>query len=565
MLTLAYQLSTQLPEYRSYLLNLKLNDIEYDFKDSLISLFDILFLKPLRHIKSDRPLVFVIDALDELTKFTEQGTPFLSLLTDGFTRLPEWFGLMVTSRPDPELLRRMKSLDPLILQADNESNINDLLQFTREKLRNMGLSPSADIIGNLVNRSFGNILYLKETLAEVQKGRISIENIDSFPIGLSDYYSQFFDRQFSDKFRYRELVKPLLELLTVVNSPLPISLISQILEWDDYKLDDALLELGGLFPLENNCIRPFHKSVADWLVNPDLSGRSVRINGKYGAKKLIAKLWPDYEHDKRPFTEFINYLLPALLFNEEWDMLESILIDKRTPLLSTYVYVNRFPEKWDFTKIKKRIFDLNRFTWEKASEGIPTDNQELFQSFAVFMDIASHRTAPWFYELIQINSKAPNLPAFFKSSFSDIKCALHMNPIKVRTYYAVKKVLAKLVMLGIELPAKANQFLIELRKSSLYMDGSYLLNESPDPDILFRGFELMYQGDFIENDCLFNTMSLIIELDQGKADPSFVKKLLVYGADATATRKGISLDLYAENQGHIEVAKIIKKHLASKT
>jgi hypothetical protein len=549
----------------SYLLEQK--DIEHlledKFEDCLLSLFDILFLRPLRRMNSDRTHVFVIDALDELT--TEQGALFLSLITDEFARLPKWFGLVVTSRPDPEVLRRMAPLEPLMLQADNRSNIEDLMQFTRDRLRQMGLSHSPAILDVLIKRSAGNILYLKQTLTEIQEGRLSIDDTKAFPHGLTSVYARFFERQFNDEARYRQHVRPLLELLTAVNSSLPITLASTILEWDEYELDDALAHLGGLFPVERETIRPFHKSIVDWIVNPDLSGRQFRVSGRRGAEKLLAKLWPEYEHSgAQPFSEHIHYLPPALILIEDWNRLETILTDQRIPLRPTYTYVNRFPGEWDFTKLKKRIFDLNRITWDKASECIPTDNRELEESFTVFMDIASQRTAPWFFELVGANSERPNMPAFFRSDFSDIRCSFHMNPLKVRVYYAVKKAVEALVILGLEVPEHVGTFLTELRKSSLFMNGAYILKDDPDPDILFRGFELAYRGDVIEDDPLFNTMSLKIELDRGGADPSFIKRLLSFGADATGTRQGASLDSYAEKQGDAEVARVIREHLSRK-
>jgi len=119
-------------------------------------------------------------------------------------------------------------------------------------------------------------------------------------------------------------------------------------------------------------------------------------------------------------------------------------------------------------------------------------------------------------------------------------------------------------MLDIEVPVNIHAFALDLCKSSLFMDGSYLLEEDADPDILFSGSELTYRGDVIEGDPLFNTFSLKIELNQGGSDPCFIRKLLSLGADATGTRQGLSLDAYAEMKGDIEVAKIIREHLAQK-
>ncbi|TKG95190.1 toll/interleukin-1 receptor domain-containing protein [Puteibacter caeruleilacunae] len=564
MCTLAYQLSTQLPEYKSYLLDQGFLEkiLEDRYEDSLPSLFDLLFLRPLRQIDSKRTMVFVIDAIDELAD--EQRYLFISLIINEMNNLPKWFRLVMTSRPDPEVLRRIRTLNPFVLEPEDESNINDLQQFAEKRLKEMNQHLSSTIIDHIVKGSSGNILYLKHLLIEIQEGRLSIEDMESFPKGLTSLYCDFFERQFKDVQVYRESVRPLLELVAALEAPLPLDLATSILKWDEYDLDDALVNLGGLFPIENDCIRSFHKSILDWLIDPDLSGRRFRVSAKRGAEKIVAMLWLEYECFGEDFTiDRIRYLLSSLVLTCEWNKLETVLADERVPVRSTYAYLNRFPEDWDLTKLKERIFSLNQVTWDKASVGIPTYNRELEESFAVFTDIASPRTASWFVELVRANYKGPNLPGFFRSGFSDIKCGFHMNPMKVRVYYAVKKVIDTLKMLNIEIPAYVIEFYKELRKSSLFIDGRYLLEEDTDPSNLFIGYELAYRGDLLEDDALFNTMSLKIEVDKGRADPSFVRRLLSFGADATSKWKGESLDSYAEKNGDKEVARIIREHLST--
>ena len=556
--SLAYQLSTQLVEYRTYLLDQpdlnKLLGEKYD--ESLHSLFDILFLRPLRRINRDGMYVFIIDALDEIAE--DRRADFLYLLEEEFSRLPDGFRLVVTSRPDPEISRLMGSLDPITLKPDDRDNLKDLAKFARHKLSAISDTVDTEYFNSLAERCGGNFLYMTHLITYLEKGRISLEDTEEFPRGLSGVYNRFFERTFKDKTQYSSLVRPILELLVGFHGVLPLQYVLSILEWNEYKLDEALSLLGSLFPVENGCLRPFHQSLLDWLVDETRSGRKFWVSERQGADLIRKKLWPLYANSKLEEVDalIIEHLPAQLITEQKWAELEQLILDPRIPMRTIYRHVNRFPDAWDFTRLKNRIFSLNEKLWDQARNGIPPYSQEIEEPFLVFLDIISERTASWFFELLALNFRKHRLAAFFRSGFSDTRCVLSFNPAKIRCYYAVKKVLETLSSFQIPIPEDIEQFYKDLRKSSLYMEGAYLLGELDST--VAANFSHVYRGDFLEGDPLFNTFALRIELRMGGADPNFVEKLLTLGAEKDFEINGMDPISYAEKQGDLDVAEIMR-------
>lgn len=95
--TLAFQIATRLPDYRKLLLTLP-EITELDRKNPA-ELFDYLLADPLRHaIDGGRErYLIVIDALDEAGG--NGRNELVEMLVRNARRLPDWIGIVVTSRP----------------------------------------------------------------------------------------------------------------------------------------------------------------------------------------------------------------------------------------------------------------------------------------------------------------------------------------------------------------------------------------------------------------------------------------------------------------------------------
>jgi hypothetical protein len=71
----------------------------------------------------ERPLLVILDALDELPK--ESQKPLLAVIASQFSQLPPWLKLFVTSREEPQITRAFSSFKPKELRADEVKNRAD--------------------------------------------------------------------------------------------------------------------------------------------------------------------------------------------------------------------------------------------------------------------------------------------------------------------------------------------------------------------------------------------------------------------------------------------------------
>ena len=118
--SLAFQLAARLPDYRE--LPLTLPEIAELDRTDAAELFDSLLANPLRaviHGGRERYLI-VIDARDEAGE--ARRNPLVEMLAWNAQCLPDWLGLVVTSRPEFDVKTPMQALNPFPLDTRSESN-----------------------------------------------------------------------------------------------------------------------------------------------------------------------------------------------------------------------------------------------------------------------------------------------------------------------------------------------------------------------------------------------------------------------------------------------------------
>lgn len=155
LLSLAAHLVDHLPAYAERLsayqaAEPKEKEIE---KGDARTVFDLLMTKPLG---SDFPppdgvRLIVIDALDEATQGTEN--ELARILGDVWVAMPDWLRLVVTCRPEMDVIGYLGSLRPFILDASSRENLQDIRDFLRRELDASQASDSA--ITQIVEKSEG--------------------------------------------------------------------------------------------------------------------------------------------------------------------------------------------------------------------------------------------------------------------------------------------------------------------------------------------------------------------------------------------------------------------------
>lgn len=274
IMSLAYHLSTQIAEYKQQLL---LSDLDKLLDKSTSRLFEYVFIEPLMKMEApNEAVVIVIDALDEATK--NMKNELINLIVSDFHKTPEWLKIVITSRPEQDITRRLKHLNPVVIVNDSTENLEDIRGYLELNLHpflyNYNPKKQLEIIDKILIKSEGNFLYAVEIVKAVEDGVLILSNVDSFPVGLTNIYLNYFERMFikDTTYNYQKDIRPLMEILSVCYEPQSDNTIMNILDLDEYDFDDIKNYIFVLFPYTHGCIEPLHKSLIDWLVNKDLSG-----------------------------------------------------------------------------------------------------------------------------------------------------------------------------------------------------------------------------------------------------------------------------------------------------
>jgi len=304
---LIYELSTQLPEYHKILQTLHLKDA---LSKSAEHIFTQLLLEPLQRIsKPDTKFFFVIDALDEANK--ENKNEIVELIANRFLDLPEWLGIVMTSRPEPELERKLKKFNPLALDTEEDENLKDMEMLLGE---NYGID-DPHIIEVLIRKSEGNVLYLKSLfdLDIIKKNELDTGSIDKLPPTMEGFFLTYFERKFPNIEEYEEKYLDFVSLL-VSQKGLEEILVQDILQLSEREYKRLKSAFGSLLEIDNGKLTFYHKSLFEWLGDYDKSG-------EYSANETIGK---------ELFENFINEL-NVKSYKGEYITLENfnkILIDR---------------------------------------------------------------------------------------------------------------------------------------------------------------------------------------------------------------------------------------------
>lgn len=331
--SLAFQLATRLPDYRKLLLTLpELAELD---RKAAAELFDYLLANPLRSVINggrERYLI-VIDALDEAGEAGRN--PLVEMLARNAPRLPDWLGLVVTSRPEFDVKTPLQALNPFPLDTQSESNRADIRDYLRRELAShLQNRPDADrLVEQILEKSEGVFLYVERFCDDVHRGHLSMDRPEQFPRGLGGIFCQYFQRQFPDVEKFRKEVRPALRAILAAREPLPVEILQCLFNWQDEELRDFTRQLGSLFPTitaaGHEIIKPYHKSLADWLAD-QANACAYFVSADDGHRMLAEAGWQAFEAGGHRFHRYFLAHLPRhLLVCGSWSEIELLLTDIR--------------------------------------------------------------------------------------------------------------------------------------------------------------------------------------------------------------------------------------------
>ena len=124
----------------------------------------------------------MIDALDEAGEAGRN--PLVEMLARHASLLPDWLGLIVTSRPESHVTMPLHSEKPVLLDKASDNNIADLRELLLHRLAPQlaGRADADRLISQILQKSEGVILYIEGFLRRCPKRLL----FDGSPGGVSD-------------------------------------------------------------------------------------------------------------------------------------------------------------------------------------------------------------------------------------------------------------------------------------------------------------------------------------------------------------------------------------------
>ncbi|MEL7039084.1 MAG: trypsin-like peptidase domain-containing protein [Cyanobacteria bacterium J06592_8] len=248
-------------------------------QDNLASL-----LEKVRQKKSPgEKLVIVVDALDEV----EQKPGANNLLNLPQT-MPDGVYFLLTRRPftaeterlyvSPEILK--EELDLRASQYE-QSNKDDLEEYVwlilntdpehKDSLKNWintrNLSDEG-FVKKIVEKSDKNFMYLRCILPEIARGSYDNLDLQKFPKGLEEYYTQHWQRMGMEQEKNKTPVMTLF-VLVEIKEPIAAEFIADIVQVDEYEVEEVLEKWIEYLRKQNIkaeiCYSIYHASFLDFL------------------------------------------------------------------------------------------------------------------------------------------------------------------------------------------------------------------------------------------------------------------------------------------------------------
>ena len=255
-------------------------------RNSLSDANFLLLNQPLHSLDRREPMLIVVDALDETA--TGDKSEFLELISDEFLQLPKWIKILITSRPELPVRKKLEHFKPLEIRSDGDHQKKDVEYFIRESLPNL----SKDIISTLIGKCNGSFLYAYYMVNELKEMHVEGESIvtDFVPKGISGFYSKQFERLAKSLQCHKPgILQSFVNVVAASKSPLPIKILVKCmgLSDEDYKIRSAIVNnLSEILPVYDDSLTAYHKSLTDWLTLDGYEEHAFVANVVDGTKRL---------------------------------------------------------------------------------------------------------------------------------------------------------------------------------------------------------------------------------------------------------------------------------------
>ena len=256
-------------------------------RDSLSDEFTVLLNEPLHALDRREPMLIVVDALDESK--TDDKSEFLELISGEFPDLPKWIKILITSRPELQVKKKLEHFNPLEVLPQDENQQKDLKCFVKGSLPHF----KVDSIDHLVSLCQGSFLYAYYMVKELKEMGAGIEpNLRNYaPRGISGFYEKQFKRlktglQSHDP----DILNAFINVVAASSgTPLPIKILLKCMNLSDEKYiirNTIINKMSEILPVHGNCLTVYHKSLTDWFTLVGFEEHEFVADVNDGTKRL---------------------------------------------------------------------------------------------------------------------------------------------------------------------------------------------------------------------------------------------------------------------------------------
>ena len=256
-------------------------------RDSLWDAFRVLLYEPLHALDRRERMLIVVDALDESK--TDDKSEFLDLMSDKFPDLPKWIKILITSRPELQVKKKLEHFNPLEILPQDDNQQNDLKYFVKDSLPHFKVHS----INHLVFLCQGSFLYAYYMVKELEEMGAGIEpNLrDYAPRGISGFYEKEFKRLKTSLQPHDPGILNAFVNVVAASSgtPLPIKILLKCMNLSDekYKIRNTIINImSEILPVYDNCLTVYHKSLMDWLTLKGYEEHEFATDVADGTKRL---------------------------------------------------------------------------------------------------------------------------------------------------------------------------------------------------------------------------------------------------------------------------------------
>ena len=255
--------------------------------------------------------------------------------------MPRWLRVVTTTRKERPVLDRLRGLRAKEIYARDPRNLNDIDRYLALRLDSPNLAErlaasrtsAQGVAAVLREKCDGNFLYVQQALDGIERDQHGLDDLAALPPGLYGLYESFFGRHFPDEADYVD-VRRLLEVMVAARQPLTESQLAAATGLDRHRELPAVLH--RLASYLSRCDRgdgptsytAFHRSLIDWLTDPELRGTRYSVVAEVGHDHLASMCWLEYQRGPQEMSPYALSHLPAhLTESRRWDDVESLLTD----------------------------------------------------------------------------------------------------------------------------------------------------------------------------------------------------------------------------------------------